>query len=92
MGYRTGDLGLGGVLRSRGEQQLLMLSTRQRSILDAVVVYLSTAVFPLKSDALVCQLHCLQVSGGVQVYNAEIYFRKMLPHTNLKVTAFLIED
>lgn len=72
LGSSTGDLGLGGVLGSRGEEQLSVLASRQRSILDAVVVHQSLAVLPLKSDALVRQLHCLQVSGGIQVYNTEM--------------------
>lgn len=70
----TSDLSLGGVLDSRGEQQLSVLSSRQRSILDAVVVHLGPAVLPLKSDALVCQLNRLQVFGGIQVCNTKIVF------------------
>lgn len=78
----TADLGLGAVLGSWQEEQLSMLASRQRSILDAVVIHLSLAVLPLKSNALICQLHCLQVSGGVQVYNTETAFRQMQPYPN----------
>lgn len=63
----TSNLGLGGVLGSSGEEQLSMLASRQRSILDSVVVHLSVTVLPLKGDTFICQFHRLQVSGGVQV-------------------------
>lgn len=68
-GSSTSDLGLGAVLGSRREEQLSVFASRQRSILNAVVLHLSLAVLPLKSDALIRQLHCLQVSGGIQIYN-----------------------
>lgn len=63
----TSDLGLGGVLGSWGEEQLSMFTSRQRPVLDAIVVHLCLTVLPLEGDAFVCQFHCLQVSGGIQV-------------------------
>lgn len=41
LGSSTADLGLGAGLGSWGKEQLSMLASRQRSILDAVVVNLS---------------------------------------------------
>lgn len=65
----TSDLGLGGVQGSGREQQLSMVSSREGAIFDAVVVYLSLAVLPLQSNALVSQLYRLQIPRGVQVWN-----------------------
>lgn len=59
VGCGTGDLGLGGVLGSWGEEQLSVLASRQRAVLDTVVFHRRPAVLPLQSDGLVGQLHGL---------------------------------
>lgn len=67
----TCDLCLSPVLWSGGEQELPVVASRQGSILDAVVVNVSLAGFPLQRDAVICQLNCLQVFWGIKVYGNE---------------------
>lgn len=73
--YGTVDLGVGVAFGSWAEEQLSMLASRQRPVLDAVVVGLSLAVLPLKCDTLICYFHSPQVFWSIQFYNTEAPFR-----------------
>lgn len=49
----TGDLCLCAVFWPWAEEKLSMVASRKGSILDAIVVNLSLAVFPLKGDTVI---------------------------------------
>lgn len=72
----TGELCLSSVFGSGAEEKLPMLASREGSVLDAVVVNLSLAGFPLQCDTVICQFNRLEVFWGVQVYKTHTSFSR----------------